>query len=58
MTGNGTERFVGFLIFAKNEFDDEDNGEFVTPLPNNVSKMECKQNDQKVICRLHLRCCL
>ena len=43
MSGNDTEKFIGFLITAKNEFDDEENG---------ASRMECKgQNSQMVIHR-------
>jgi len=49
MSGNDTASFIGFLITAKNVFEDEDNGQFIAPLPSGVSRMECKQNSQKVI---------
>ena len=49
MSGNDTASFIGFMITAKNEFEDEENGQFIQPLPSGVSKMECKQNNQKVI---------
>ena len=52
MSGNGTASFIGFLITAKNEFEDEENGQFIAPLPAGVSRMECKQNIQTVMCRL------
>ncbi|KAJ7371728.1 hypothetical protein OS493_023063 [Desmophyllum pertusum] len=42
MSGNGTEKFIGFLITAKNEFDDEVNGNFISPFPAGASRMECK----------------
>ena len=52
MSGNSTASFIGFLITAKNEFEDEENGQFIAPLPAGVSRMECKQNIQTVMCRL------
>ena len=40
-TGNETEKFVGFMIYVDNEFEDEESGHFVTPLPQGVSMTEC-----------------
>ena len=55
LSGNDTARFIDFLITAKNEFEDEENGQFIAPLPAGVSRMECKQNNQTVMCRLSNR---
>ena len=40
-TGNNTEKFVGFIIYVHNEFEDEESGHFVKPLPQGVSMTEC-----------------
>ena len=55
MSGNDTASFIGFMITVKNEFEDEENGQFIQPLPSGVSKMECKQNNQKVIAIFNMR---
>jgi len=56
MSGNGTGSFIGFLITAKNEFKDEENGQFIAPLPAGVTRIECKQNNKTVMCSLSNRC--
>lgn len=48
MSGNNTTKFIGFLITARNEFDDEENGQFVAPFPAGVSRMQCKSDSQKI----------
>ncbi|XP_078370417.1 uncharacterized protein LOC144654206 isoform X2 [Oculina patagonica] len=49
MSGNGTEKFIGFLITAKNEFDDEENGKFIAPFPDGTSRMECENQTSQMI---------
>ncbi|CAH3045445.1 unnamed protein product, partial [Pocillopora meandrina] len=44
-SGNMTQNFTGFMLYAYNEFDDEDSGDFLSPLPAGVSKRECLFND-------------
>ena len=48
MSGNNATKFIGFLITARNQFDDEENGQFVAPFLAGVSRMECKSDSQKV----------
>ena len=43
-SGNETEKFIAFLMYAENEFDDEDNGQFLSPFPEGVSVEECHLN--------------
>ncbi|KAL9971715.1 hypothetical protein ACROYT_G017918 [Oculina patagonica] len=43
-SGNATEKFTGFMIYVYNEFEDEDSGHFVKPLPAGVSMKECHFN--------------
>ncbi|KAL9971716.1 hypothetical protein ACROYT_G017917 [Oculina patagonica] len=43
-SGNATENFTGFMIYVYNEFEDEDSGHFVKPLPAGVSMKECHFN--------------
>ena len=43
-SGNTTETFIGFMIYAYNEFNDEESGDFLSPLPAGVSKKECHFN--------------
>ena len=33
------------MLYAYNEFDDEDSGDFLSPLPAGVSKRECHFKD-------------
>ena len=35
------------MLYAYNEFDDEDSGDFLSPLPAGVSKRECHFNDTR-----------
>lgn len=49
MSGNSTEKFIGFFITARNEFNDEENGHFISPLPNGTSRMECKNSQSQMI---------
>lgn len=49
MSGNDTEEFIGFLVTAKNEFDDEENGNFIAPFPDGASRMECKNQTSQLI---------
>ncbi|KAL9971701.1 hypothetical protein ACROYT_G017902 [Oculina patagonica] len=44
VSGNATEKFTGFMIYVYNEFEDEDSGYFVKPLPAGVSMKECHFN--------------
>ena len=48
---NVTEMFTGFIIYIYNEFEDEESGHFVKPLPAGVSMEEChfNQTSQLVI---------
>ena len=48
---NVTETFTGFIIYIYNEFEDEESGHFVKPLPAGVSMKECnfKLTSQEVI---------
>jgi len=48
-TGNGTEKFVGFMIYVYNQFEDEESGHFVKPLPEGVSMTECHLNARSYI---------
>jgi len=41
---NVTEMFTGFMIYVYNEFEDEESGHFVKPLPAGVSMEECHFN--------------
>lgn len=41
---NVTETFTGFIIYIYNEFEDEESGHFVKPLPAGVSMKECHFN--------------
>ena len=43
--------FTGFIIYIYNEFEDEESGHFVKPLPAGVSMEEChfNQTSQSVI---------
>ena len=41
---NVTEMFTGFIIYIYNEFEDEESGHFVKPLPAGVSMEECHFN--------------
>ena len=43
--------FTGFIIYIYNEFEDEESGHFVKPLPAGVSMEEChfNQTSQLVI---------
>lgn len=50
-TGNGTEEFVGFMIYVYNQFEDEESGHFVKPLPEGVSMTECHLNARSYIVR-------
>ena len=50
-TANETEKFVGFMIYVHNEFEDEESGHFVTPLPQGVSMTECHMNARSYIVR-------
>ena len=36
--------FTGFIIYIYNEFEDEESGHFVKPLPAGVSMEECHFN--------------
>jgi len=36
--------FTGFMIYVYNEFEDEESGHFVKPLPAGVSMEECHFN--------------
>ena len=49
MSGDDTASFIGFMNTAKNEFEDEENGQFIQPLPSGVTRIECEQNNQMVI---------
>lgn len=49
MSGNETEKFIGFLITAKNEVDDEENGNFIAPFPDGASRMECKNQTSQMV---------
>ena len=49
MSGNSTEKFIGFFITARNEFNDEENGHFISPLPNGTSRMECKNSQSQMV---------
>lgn len=40
-SGDITQNFTGFMLYAYNEFDDEDSGDFLPPLPAGVSKRAC-----------------
>ena len=39
-----TEMFTGFIIYIHNEFEDEESGHFVKPLPAGVSMEKCHFN--------------
>lgn len=41
---NVTETFTGFIIYIYNEFEDEESGHFVKPLPAGVSMKDCHFN--------------
>lgn len=43
-SGNATEMFTGYIIYIYNEFEDEESGHFVKPLPAGVSMKECHFN--------------
>ena len=44
-----SEKLIRFLIIAKNEFDDEENGNFIAPFPDGVSRMECKNQKSQMV---------
>lgn len=49
LSGLMSEKLIGFLIIAKNEFDDEENGNFIAPFPDGVSRVECKNQKSQMI---------
>jgi len=44
LNGTESEEFTGFIIYIYNEFEDEERGHFVKPLPAGVSMKECHFN--------------
>ena len=54
---NVTEMFTGFMIYVYNEFEDEESGHFVKPLPAGVSMGHFNQTSQWVITSLGLFQC-
>lgn len=44
LNGSQSEKFTGFMIYIFNEFEDEESGHFIKPLPAGVSMEECHFN--------------